>query len=167
MRADRRNFLGWFSAAGVAIGGGIALVRGGNYSIPSDVGPRLVTLRPWQWAVFQALGARVLAPESADVGLFADVYLAGLAQRDRDDLLGLLGYVEHIAPLLAGCGPRFTQLVASDQDRVLERLEQHPVGLLRGGFQALKAISMLAHYRKDSAFAALGYSGPAVKWSPR
>ncbi|MBK8999658.1 MAG: gluconate 2-dehydrogenase subunit 3 family protein [Myxococcales bacterium] len=165
MRADRRSFLGWFSLASVAIGGGVALVRGGNYTLPKDL--QLQSLAPWQWAVFEAVGARILAPESAAVGLFADGYVAGLAERDRDDLMGLLAYVEHLAPIAAGFGPRFTQLAPAEQDRVLELLEASSIGLLRGGFQALKALCLMAHYRSDAAFAALGYGGPVVRWSGR
>lgn len=154
------------SLASAAIGGGIALVRGGNYPpLPKDV--ELGALAPWQYLVFQAVGARILAPVSADVGLFADGYVVGLAERDRDDLMGLCAYVEHLAPIAAGFGPRFTQLEPSQQDRVLEQLEQSPIGLLRGGFQALKALSLMAHYRRDESFAALGYGGPAVRWSTR
>lgn len=162
MRADRRNFLSWMSLAGAAIGGGIALVRGGGYRVPPGV--ELGTLSPWQWAVFDAVGARILAPERADVGSFADAFAAGLAERDLDDLMGLLAYVEHLAPIAAGYGPRFTQLGPREQDDVLARLEASPVGLLRGGFQALKCLALMAYYRQDAAFAALGYGGPVVRW---
>ncbi len=165
MRADRRHFLRLTSVASLAIGGGIALVRGGGYSLPPGV--TLAELAPWQWVVFDAVGARILAPERADVGSFADAYVAGLAPRDRDDLMGLLAYVEHLAPLAAGFGPRFSQLGPEQQDRVLEAIERHPIGLLRAGFQALKALALMAHYRRDSSFSALGYGGPVVKWSPR
>ncbi len=165
MRADRRHFLRSFSLVSLAIGGGIALVRGGGYSLPPGV--TVGQLAPWQWAVFDAVGARILAPERADVGSFADGYVAGLAARDRDDLMGLLAYVEHLAPLAAGFGPRFTQLSPEQQDRVLTSIEQHPIGLLRGGFQSLKALALMAYYRHDASFAALGYGGPVVKWSTR
>lgn len=164
MRADRRNFLRWFSLASLAIGGGVALVRSGSYRVPRETRRALVTLEPWQWAVFDAVGARVLDPVRADVGLFADGYVAGLADRDRDDLMGLLIYVEHLAPIAAGFGPRFTQLTAGQQDEVLASLEESRIGLLRGGFGALKALAMMAYYRRDEAFRELGYGGPVVRW---
>ena len=165
VRADRRNFLRLFSLASLALGGGVAVVRGGNYHLPKGVS--LARLSPWQWAVFDAVGARILAPERADVASFADGYVAGLAGRDRDDLMGLLAYVEHLAPIAAGCGPRFTQLLPADQDRVLEGIEQSAIGLLRGGFQALKVLALMAYYRQDVSFSPIGYGGPVVKWSSR
>lgn len=165
LRPDRRSFVALFGLFAVAGGGAMAALRASGYSVPRDVAKSLRVLAPWQFAVINAIGRRVLDPVSADVGLFADRYLEGLAASDRDDLLGLLGYVEHLAPFLHGSAQRFTHLLPADQDRVLAGLEQSDVGLLRGGFQALKALAAMAYYRQESAFAPLGYGGPVVRWS--
>ena len=165
MRDDRRRFVGLFGSLAVASALGMAALRAGGYVVPKAIEEQLVRLRPWQFVVFEAIGRRVLDPEQADVGLFADTYCAALPARDFEDLVGLLAYVEHVAPLGQGFGPRFTQLDARSQDRVLSALEESPIGLLRGGFQAVKALAMMAHYRKDASFGALGYGGPTVRWS--
>lgn len=167
MRDDRRRFVGLFGTFAVASALGMAAIRAGGYALPKELEAKLVRLRPWQFLVFEAIGRRVLDPEQADVGLFADTYCAGLPERDFEDLVGLLAYVEHMAPLGQGFGPRFTQLDPRSQDRVLSALEESPVGLLRGGFQAVKALAMMALYKKDASFAALGYGGPTVRWSNR
>lgn len=164
VRPDRRRFVAWFSLFAVAGGGAMAALRASGYTVPPDVRRSLSVLAPWQYVVIEAVGRRVLDPVSADVGLFADAYLAGLAASDRDDLLALVGYVEHLAPLGHGSTQRFTHLSAADQDRVLAGLELSDIGLLRGGFQALKAIAAMAYYRQESSFAALGYGGPLVRW---
>jgi hypothetical protein len=167
MRDDRRRFIASFGTFAVAGGIGMAALRAGGYVVPREVREKLVRLRPWQFVVFEAIGARVLDPEHADVGLFADTYCAGLPVSDFEDLTGLLAYVEHVAPLAHGFGPRFSRLDPAAQDRVLAALEQSSIGLLRGGFQAVKAIAMMALYRKDASFEALGYGGPVVRWSNR
>jgi hypothetical protein len=143
----------------------VGALRASSYRIPRDIEKRLGTFRPWQFVVVEAVGARVLAPESGEVGLFADQYAAELPERDRDDLKRLLAYLEHIAPIAHGYARRFSSLLPAEQDRVLGALEQSPIGLLRGGFQALKAIAMMAFYRREGAWAAIGYSGPLVRWS--
>lgn len=167
MRADRRRFLGWLSGASAALFGGIALVRGSGYVVSEAARARLGVLAPWQFVVVEAIGQRIVAPERADVGFFVDGFARGLADQDRDELLGLIGFVEQLAPLAVGLGPRFTQLLPDEQDRVLAWLEQNPVGLVRGGFAALKALAMMAYYRQDEAFERLGYGGPVVRWSVR
>lgn len=163
---ERRRFLGWAAAGAVASGVGIAALRASSYAVPAEVAEQLVVLRPWQYVVIRAIGERVLAPETADVGLFADHYFEGLPEADRSDLTSLIAYVEHVAPLTHGFAHRFSSLDPTRQDRVLAALEEHPVGLLRGGFQALKAIALMTLYRRDSSWGPLGYGGPAVRWSP-
>jgi hypothetical protein len=165
--SSRRRFLGWVAAGAVTGGVGVAAIRASGYRVPGDVGAKLVTFSAWQYVVMDAVGRRVIAPESADVGLFADSYFAGLADSDRADLVGLLAYIEHVAPLAQGFASRFSSLDGARQDRVLVALERSPVGLVRGGFQAVKAIAMMACYRRDESFLALGYSGPVVRWSGR
>jgi hypothetical protein len=149
-------------AGTVAGGTGIALLRAGGYSVPSGV--KLEVLAPWQYVVFSAFGARILDPESAPVAEWADQYLVDMPDADRTDLLRLLGVVEHVMPLVKGYFRRFSALDAAAQDDVLGALEQSPVGLLRGGFQALKALSLMALYRRPESWPALGYDGPVVKW---
>lgn len=157
--------MGWFTAFAVTSGVGMAALRAAGYSVSPEIRARLKVLSPWQFVVLEAVGSRVLDPEHAEVGLFADDYIQKLPASDRDDLMGLLAYVEHVAPLRQGSSQRFTNLSAAEQDRVLTALEQSDIGLLRGGFQALKALSLMACYRRDESFAKLGYGGPVVKWS--
>jgi hypothetical protein len=158
--------VGWFASFAVLSGVSMAALRASGYRVSREVRERLSCLAPWQYVVMEAIGGRVLDPERASVGLFADEYIAKLPKADRDDLFGLLAYIEHIAPYGRGMSQRFSALSPSQQDRVLTHLEQSEIGLLRGGFQALKALCLMAYYRKDESFRALGYGGPAVKWGP-
>lgn len=164
MRPDRRRFVGWFASFAVVSGVSMAALRASGYRVSPEIERKLVCLSPWQFVVIESIGRRVLDPERAEVGLFADAYIAKLPTADRDDLMGLLAYVEHVAPLGRGSSHRFSALPPGEQDRVLAHLERSEIGLLRGGFQALKALCLMAYYRKDESFAALGYGGPVVRW---
>ncbi len=160
----RRRFLRIIGTATLAGAAGLALVRASGYEFPAEVRARLRVLSPWQWVVLSAVGDRLLDPERADVADFADEYLVDLAPQDRADLIKLIAVVEHVAPLQLGLLRRFSSLGPEDQDRVLVELEQSPLGLVRGGFQALKAIAMMALYRSPASWGAIGYDGPVVKW---
>ena len=70
-----------------------------------------------------------------------------------------------MAPLGAGHLSRFTELSADAQDAVLSGLEASDIELLRAGFQALKALAMMALYRLPKSWPAIGYDGPVVKWN--
>ena len=164
---DRRRFIGWTAAGVVAAGVGIGVVRSSGYHVPKSVARRLQTLSPWQYVVIDAFGTRVLAPEQADVADFADGYMLGLADSDRDDLLRFVAYLEHIAPLAAGHVSRFSSLGPLAQDDVVHSLQQSKVDLLRAGFQALKALSMMAYYKQPSSWQAIGYTGPVVDWGKK
>ncbi len=167
MGIDRRRFIGWLTAGVVAGGVGIGLVRSSGYHLPGRVANKLKTLSPWQYIVVDAFGARVLAPEHADVAGFADDFIVGLAAEDRDNLLRFVAYVEHIAPLREGHISRFSNLGSIAQDQVLGSLEQSNVDLLRAGFQALKALAMMAYYKQPASWKAIGYSGPVVDWGKK
>jgi hypothetical protein len=152
-------------AAGAVAGGvGIGLVRASGYHVPADVARGLQTLSPWHYVVIEAFGARVLAPEHADVADFADGFMVGLAADDSDNLLRFVAYLEHIAPLAAGHVSRFSSLSPVEQDDVLRSLEQSNIDLLRAGFQALEALSMMAYYKQPASWKAIGYDGPVVDW---
>ncbi len=158
----RRRFLGWLAlGAGAALG--IGFVRASGYRLPPEI--QLGQTKAWHYVVLNAIGARMVAPERVDVGLYADSSLAGFVAADRADFSALLTYVEHIAPFAAGHARRFSSLGPSAQEQVLRSLEQSSVGALRAGFQALKGISMMALYRREESWAAIGYTGPVIRWS--
>ena len=145
---------------------GLAESAPAGYAVPKELEAKLSCLRPWQFLVIEAIGRRVLDPEQADVGLFADTYCVGLAGAGLEDR--------------RGCSPTSSTWRRSDRasaraslarcaltESRASALEQSPVGLLRGGFQAVKALAMMALYKTDESFAALGYGGPTVRWSNR
>lgn len=163
-RPTRRRFIGW-AVAGVALGGGaLAALRTRGYELSPAVAGQLRVLSAWQYRVIEAFGARVLDPVRADVAGFADGYFEGLAAADRRDLLAFVAYLEHAAPLSIGKLGRFTDLSDAERDRVIAAIETGPIGLLRGGLGALKAVAMMAYYRLPESWAEIGYSGPVVKW---
>jgi hypothetical protein len=143
-----------------AAGGGIWL--GLRRDVRAPAGQML--FRPWQYAVVSAVGRRIVSPIDIDVAPFADRYAADLPSPEREDLLKFIWVVEHGAPLLSGFWSRFTSLAPADQDQVLADLEVSDMELLRAGFQALKAVCFLAHYRMPQSWPAIGYAGPVVVW---
>jgi hypothetical protein len=158
----RRRFLLWSAVGLGAAGAGLAGWRTSGYTLDAAVAARLRFFAPWQYLVVQAAAARIVAPETLDVGMFADGYLAALPPTDRRDVRALVGFVEHGAPLLVGRFERFTSLDATTQDAVLRAIEQNAVGKLRGGFNVLKAVACMALYERDEMWAAIDYPGPLV-----
>jgi hypothetical protein len=113
--------------------------------------------RAWQYRCWRVRGA--CSTRGRRRGAFADDYLVALAAADRRDLLALVAYLEHAAPIATGRWRRFTELDEKQQDDVLASIEESKIGLLRGGFQALKALAMMAYYRKPESWQALSCSG--------
>lgn len=158
----------------VAIVGPVAAMRAGGYVTPATKAP-LGTLSTWQAVVIERAAARILAPDEAgtsaaaaptpadlDVVGFVDRYVGTLPGDLRRDLLRLVAYLEHGAPLAAGHASRFTKLDAASQDQVLESLQSSRVGLLQGGFDAFRCLIFMAYYRDPSTWAIPGYDGPWV-----
>jgi hypothetical protein len=79
----------------------------------------------------------------------------------RDDVGGLLGVVEHLAPLRAGHRRRFTNLGPEAQDAALAWLERAG-GLFAGAFDGLRALVFMGYYRDARTWAQLGYDGPTL-----
>lgn len=161
-RTSRRRFAGAVLLGTTAVAAGVATLRATGYSVPDDVKGRLRVLSPWQYVVMKAVGARIIAPAMTNVADFADGYLQDLAEADRGDLMNLLALIEHGAPLSVGHLRRFSELPAPAQDEVLRSVNESSLPLLRAGFEALKAIAFMAHYRLPEAWPALGYPGPIV-----
>lgn len=167
VKASRRQFMVGVGGGVVLLAGGLAAVRAKGYSLPPELAGTLRSLASWEYVVLTAFGQRVLAPESAEVGRFADEYFVGLPASDRRDISRFLGYLEHLAPFGTGRGARFSSLSAQAQDQVLLGLAESPVGALRAGFNALKAVAVMALYSEPRSWPAIGYPGPVVVWEPQ
>lgn len=162
MSVSRRRFVAYALGSVAALGAGIAVVRATGYRLPEGV--TLLRFRAWHYVVLNAIGERMLAPRSVDVGAFVDGF-ESLSARNRTDLKSLLVYVEHVAPIGLGLVHRFSALPPETRDRVLAVLERSELSDLRAGFQALKGLCMMAYYRQDEAWKELEYSGPVVRWT--
>ncbi len=156
-------------AAGALVGAGAvaAALRTTGYTVPSGV--PLVWLSPWQYLVVAAVARRIVdpdapdapSPDSVDVAGFVDRYVAAMPSGLRDDVGGLLGVVEHVAPLRAGYARRFTNLGPSAQDAALVWLERAG-GLFAGAFDGLRALVFMGYYRDPRTWPQLGYEGPTL-----
>lgn len=155
-------------------GSAIAVVRTRGYDVSDERRASLVVLAPWQLVVFEHIAARIAASDDpndksipsaydVDVAGFVDRYCVGMHALLRRDLLRLLGFMEHMAPLAIGKTSRFTHLVDADQDRVLAWMESNDQGLMRGAFASIKALVFMGYYRDPRTWKMLGYAGPFVK----
>ncbi len=159
-RFGRRTLVagGALGALAVAVGA----FRFGGYQVRASSS---TILSSRELSIVDAIARRIAAPLDVDVSEDIARFLEGQGKREQRDFGRLLAFVEHLAPLGSGNVKRFTSLSSDAQDHVLSSLERHPVLLLRAGFQALKALVMLAIYTKDASWAAIGYDGPVVRWS--
>lgn len=172
-KTSRRRFLkaGIAFAALVLGGSAVAFFRTRGYDIPRDRATKILALNAWQYVVFDAVARRIVAPDKpgvptiddTDVIGFVDGYVAGMAPELRRDLMRLLAYVEHLAPVAAGHVSRFSRLDATAQDEALAALEASSNDLLRGGFGALKSLVFMGYYRDPRTWSILGYDGPLVR----
>lgn len=158
-------------AVTAAIAGPIAVVRSSGYVYFAR--SPLRALSTWQAVVVDAAAGRVLAadrpgdptilsPHDVDVVGFVDAYVAGMPADLRRDLLRLVAYVEHVAPLACGFASRFSRLAPADQDHVLAAMQESHVDLLRGGFDALKSLLYMGYYRDPRTWAIVDYDGPWI-----
>lgn len=116
--------------------------------------------------IVDADAADAPSPDAVDVAGFVDTYVATMPSGLRDDVSGLLGVVEHLAPLRAGHRRRFTSLSPEAQDTALAWLERAE-GLFAGAFDGLRALVFMGYYRDPRTWPLLGYEGPTIPWSGR
>lgn len=156
---------------------GVAWVRTSGYEIDDARAGKLVTLLPWQFVVVDQIASRMVSsdapedrtiPSARDAGVaeYIDGYLAGMSQATRGDLLTMIRYIEHLAPVAVGYRHRFTALSGDEQDEVLRSLESSRFSLLRAGFEGLKSLVMMGYYRDPRTWKILGYRGPFLEVSP-
>lgn len=166
---SRRRFLRWGLGGAVAVGlGGVLAWRTTGYDVPASIAARLRSLNAKEYLVVEAAAARILRsdrpgdPSAADVeaALFIDGFVASLDPAQRADLRRLLHLLENALPLTAGHVSRFTRLEGPAQDEVLTAMMESPIGLVRGAFDSLKSLSVMAYYRDPRTWPQIGYDGP-------
>jgi hypothetical protein len=169
---SRRRVLQAGVAAALVVGGSaVALVRSRGYALTAGRTPQVFS--PWQFIVVQHAARRITAPDRPgdtsiptadllDVAGFVDAWVAHMDARVRRDLGRFLGYLEHLAPLAAGRGSRFTRLSSVEQDRVLASVEASSRDLLRAGFDGLRSLVFMGYYRDPRTWSIARYDGPLI-----
>ncbi|MBK8168769.1 MAG: gluconate 2-dehydrogenase subunit 3 family protein [Sandaracinaceae bacterium] len=168
---SRRRFLkvGVAGSAALALGGALAWQTRG-YEVPAAVSSRLRALSPKEYLIAKAVAARVLRrdaddlpmPEELHVAEYIDGMVARLDEANRTDLKRLLHVLEHVLPWSAAKPSRFTRLDGAGKDAVLASMMSSSVGLLRGAFEALKSLCVMAYFRDARTWGAIGYDGPLL-----
>jgi len=162
----------------IGVGGTIALGLGAGafawwrtgYEVPEAVAGSLENLSEKEYRILQAIAGRILRadgpdlPSAEDVGaaLYVDGLLSNVHEEDRTGLKRLLILIEHGLPLSESRLGRFTRLEGEAQDAVLTAMMSSKLKLLRGGFEALRTLCVMAFYRDTRTWAAIGYDGPLV-----
>jgi hypothetical protein len=155
--------------------GGLLAWHSSGYELPEETQRLLRTLTAKEALIVAAVAARILRsdhrddPSAADVdaALFIDGIAARLAERNLRDLRRLLHVVEHVLPVWEGHFSRFTRLAGAEQDAVLRAMMTSEVTVLRGAFDSLKCLCVMAYYRDPRTWARIGYDGPLVARPPR
>jgi len=167
----RRRFLRLGLAGTAALAAGAVLAwQTSGYEVPDATARTLIALSAKEYLVVAAVAARILRSDGADfpsaddvdAALFIDKMVARVDPANRTDLLRLLHLLEHVIPLQSGRAGRFTRLDGAGQDAVLTAMMTSPVGLVRGAFEALKSLCVMAYFRDPRTWGAIGYDGPLV-----
>jgi len=160
-----------------ALGGGAVLGLGAllarhtsGYGVPGSVAAQLRALTPKEYLIVRAMARRMLrsgfrdTPAADDVGaaLFVDGFVARLGASSRAELGQLLNFVEHAYPLAIGLPSRFTHLDPARQDAVLGSMMRSSLPLLRGAFDSLKSLCVMAYFSHAATWRAIGYDGPLL-----
>ena len=163
----RRAFLkrGLFGGA-LLTAGALPLGLWGPVELP-DWRPRrpLVTFDQAGFAVLVAVAARVVQAPGADPVEIAHRVDEGLARAVPElqaDLRGLLRLFDNALAglLLDGRFRPFTRLPPEAQDAVLLAWRDSRFVLRRGGYQALRKLTLAEHYGSPETWASVGYPGP-------
>lgn len=165
-RITRRQFV-WFAVVGAA---GAAAARVTLRPRPVHLAPPgLRVLDETDWAVLRAVCEAFLPPGVRDdtgvlteVVARADRYLAQLPpalQRRRSTLLRA---VEHGPVVFTREAIRCSAMSIDQRTAYLATWAESRLAVRRTGFAALKHLAMLGYYTRESAWPAIGYSGPLV-----
>jgi choline dehydrogenase-like flavoprotein len=118
------------------------------------------TLSGLQRRVFRAVAAAVCGvPVDGEVCDAAAPFLSALAPADRRAVGALLAALE-VAPLVSRRPRLFSALPRERAEALLRDWSESPVPQQRQGAAAIRALALLAHYGRESAWSDLGYDGP-------
>jgi hypothetical protein len=170
-RLSRRRFFRLGIAGSIVLGaGGVLAWQTSGYEVPASVARRLRHLSAKELRIVEAVAERIVRsdddafPSAAEVevALQVDAILDSLHPADRRELLGLLHLLEHALPPWSGTFGRFTRLDGSARDAVLESMRSGSSQLMRGAFEGLKSLVVLAYFRDERTWGPIGYDGPLV-----
>ena len=168
---ERRTFLktGLAGGALLALGGvGLGLFPSRHLADPTRA---LLVVPETGFQVLVAVARRTVTEPGADAVAIAhgvDALASHMAREVQGDFVRLLGLFESALAglLLDGRALPFTRLPADAQDAVLARWRSSSLALRRGGYQALKKLTCLAHYMTPSSWAEIGFPPPTPVGEP-
>lgn len=112
--------------------------------------------------LFPAGGGLALSGVDADLPHYIDRHLDALPRMQRFQIRLLFAVVEHLTLVLPGDEPggrrRFSSLSAASRIALLERLAEHPNGLFRLIFLALRSVLVLGYLGHPANLHGLGLS---------
>lgn len=162
---NRRSFLkrGLAGGALLALGGGAGLALWPSRIVYVPTGP-LQSLTPKAFNVMAAVASRVVTVPGADAIVIAhtvDAALARAVPEARNDLVSVLHLLDSaVVGVMDGYLGTFSSLSPEAQDKALYSWRDSRLTLRRGAYKALKNLAATSHYRKESAWAEVGYPGP-------
>jgi hypothetical protein len=164
----RRGFLkrGLLGGLVLTVGGGLGL---GLWPSRKDAVPKrwLKVLDERRFAVLAAVTARTVRAPGADpveIVHRVDEYLALQTPEVQKDVKQLILLFENaLAGLIFDGRPKpFTRLSPEAQDDVLRAWASSKIAVRRVGYQALRKLTLSAHYSQPSTWQSVGYPGPPV-----
>jgi hypothetical protein len=156
----RRGLLG---GALLALGGGVSL---GFYPSNLTAVPRGRTrvFDAKTFGIMAAVAARMVPLPGADPVTLAhgvDEALSYASPEVQAEIKQLLGLLESgLSGLMDGRFTSFSGASPASQDRTLAAWCDSRIALRRSGYQALRKLSVAAHYVSPSSWASVGYGGP-------
>lgn len=161
---QRRSFLKRGLLGGVLLAAGGTTLALSSTKLSFRPARALKVLGEKHFAIMAAIAARTI-PEGGDpveVTHGVDDVLSIAVPETRDDVRGLLMLFENaLAGLIFdGRFKPFTQLDGADQDAVLAAWRDSSITVRRGGYHALRKLTLASYYASTSVWEGVGYPGP-------
>ena len=162
---QRRSFLkkGMFGGVLLVAGGATLGLSSTNMAFKPVRALKVFTER--HFAILASIAARTVRIEGAnpvEIAHAVDDVMSTAVPEAREDMKGLLLLFENaLAGLLFdGRLKPFTQLSGEQQDKVLESWRDSRILVRRGGYNALRKLTLASYYASPSSWEGVGYPGP-------